>query len=108
MNTRRQRALPLPVLRALRRFGSDLRDARRRRRIPSAVLADRACLSRTTLAKIEKGEPGVAMGNYAAVVSALGFLERLGGLADVRDDELGLSLDEERLPQRIRLPRRRT
>ncbi|HEY4000606.1 MAG TPA: helix-turn-helix transcriptional regulator [Candidatus Xenobia bacterium] len=98
-------SLPLPVRRALRRLGADLRDARKRRRIPTALLAERAFISRTTLAKIERGDPGVSMGNYASVLSALGLIERMGELADVRFDTLGLDLEAERLPRRIRLPK---
>ena len=99
--------MPILVARALRRLGEDLRDARRRRRIPSAILAERAALSRTTLSKIEKGAAGVALGNYAAVLFSLGMIDRLAELADVRHDAVGLALDEERLPQRIRRPRER-
>ena len=54
--------LPIPVRRALRKLGHDIRDARRRRRIPASIAAERASISRTTLVKIEKGDPGVAMG----------------------------------------------
>ena len=97
--------LPIPVLRALRKLGQDIRDARRRRRIPTTVMAERASISRTTLNKVEKGDPGVALGNYANVLFVLGLTERLSGLADVRTDDLGLELEEERLPQRIRRSR---
>ena len=97
--------LPIPVGRALRQLGSDIRDARLRRRIPVAVMAERASISRMTLSKIEKGEPGVSIGAYATVLFVLGMAERLGELADVREDSVGLALDEERLPQRIRHPR---
>jgi hypothetical protein len=61
-----------------------------------------------TLSKVEKGDPGVALGIYAAVLFVLGMAERLGDLADVRTDSVGLALDEERLPQRIRRSRKRT
>ena len=98
--------VPIPVRRALRKLGQDIRDARLRRRIPTAVMAERASISRTTLNKIEKGDPGVSLGNYANVLFALGMAERLGDLADVRTDVVGLELEEERLPQRIRKPRR--
>ena len=94
--------LPIPVQRALRKLGSDLRDARRRRRIPTKILAERASISRTTLNKIEKGEPGVSMGIYATVVFVLGMVDRLANLSDVRYDEVGLALEEENLPERIR------
>jgi len=98
--------VPIPVRRALRKLGQDIRDARLRRRIPTAVMAERASISRTTLNKIEKGDPGVSLGNYANVLFVLGMAERLGDLADVRTDVVGLELEEERLPQRIRKPRR--
>jgi transcriptional regulator with XRE-family HTH domain len=68
-------------------------------------MAERASISRTTLNKIEKGDPGVSLGNYANVLFVLGMAERLGDLADVKMDTVGLELEEERLPQRIRKPR---
>jgi len=55
--------------------------------------------------KIEKGDPGVAFGHYATVIFVLGMTDRLAALADPRSDAVGLQLEEERLPQRIRLPR---
>ena len=94
--------LPIPVQRALRQLGQDICDARRRRRIPAAILSERASISRTTLVKIEKGNSGVSMGNYATVLFVLGLIDRISDLADVRIDELGLALEEEHLPQRIR------
>jgi DNA-binding XRE family transcriptional regulator len=105
MPPRRPPSTPLPVVRALRKLGSDIRDARRRRRIPVAILAERASISRTTLNHIEKGAPAAALGNYASVLFALGMIDRLADIADPRHDSVGLQLEEERLPQRIRLPR---
>lgn len=95
-------ALPIPVRHALRKLGHDMRDARRRRRIPVAIAAQRASISRTTLVKIEKGDPGVALGIYATVLFVMGMVERLADLADPKDDAVGLQLEEEHLPQRIR------
>ncbi len=97
---------PIPVIRALRKLGSDIRDARRRRRIPVAILAERASMSRMTLNKVEKGAAGVSMGHYATVLFALGMVDRLADVADPRHDTVGLAIEEENLPQRIRLPRR--
>lgn len=98
---------PIPVRRALRKLGQDICDARRRRRIPTAVMAERASISRTTLNKVEKGDPGVSLGNYANVLFVLGLAERLGDLADVKTDTVGLELIDACLPQRIRRPRKR-
>ena len=94
--------LPIPVRHALRKLGHDLRDARRRRRIPVAIAAQRASISRTTLVKIEKGDSGVAMGIYATVLFVMGISERLADIADPKNDPVGLQLEEEHLPQRIR------
>src|SRR6266567_7495499 len=96
-------AYPIPVARALRKLGHDIRDARRRRRIPVAILAERASISRMTLNKIEKGDAGVYIGNYATVLFALGMVERLADLADPTHDAVGRELEEEQLPERIRL-----
>lgn len=96
---------PMPVGRALRKLGHDIRDARRRRRIPVAILAERASVSRTTLNKVQKGEPGVSLGIYATVLFVLGMIDRLADVADPRHDSVGLELEEEHLPERIRLPR---
>ena len=99
--------LPIPVKRALRKLGHDVRDARRRRRIPVAIAAERASISRSTLVKIEKGDPGVALGLYATVLFVMGLVERVAEVADPRHDAVGLQLEEEQLPKRIRGPNRR-
>jgi hypothetical protein len=65
-------------------------------------MAERASISRMTLNKVEKGDPGVSMGTYAMVLFVLGMPERLADLADPRSDTVGLALEEEHLPQRIR------
>ena len=98
--------LPLPVQRALAKLGDDIRCARLRRRIPTTLMAARAMITRTTLSKVEKGDAGVSMGIYATVLFILGMSARLGELADVREDSVGLQLEEEQLPKRIRGPRK--
>jgi len=98
--------VPIPVARVLRKLGHDIRDARRRRRIPVAILAERASISRMTLSRIEKGDPRASLGAYATVLFALGMAERLADVADPRHDSVGRELEEEHLPERIRLSRR--
>jgi hypothetical protein len=96
------RALPIPVRNALRKLGRDIRDARLRRRLPTTVVANRALIDRKTLGKVEHGDPGVSTGTYATVLFVLGMADRLAELADPRFDRVGLALEEERLPKRIR------
>jgi DNA-binding XRE family transcriptional regulator len=100
-------SIPVPVTRALRKLGQDIRDGRRRRRIPVAMLAQRASISRMTLNKVEKGDAGVSLGTYATILFSLGMIDRLADVADPRHDTIGLALEEEHLPQRIRLSRGR-
>lgn len=98
--------LPIPVKRAVRKLGRDIRDARRRRRVPVALQAERAGMSRSTLNRIEKGDVGVSMGYYASALMALGLLDHIALLADPGRDAVGRALEEEYLPQRIRLRRK--
>jgi DNA-binding XRE family transcriptional regulator len=94
--------LPLPVKRALGKLGQDIRRARLRRRITTTMMAERVFITRTTLRKVENGNPGVSLGIYATVMFVLGLAPRLADLADTRADEVGLQLEEERLPKRVR------
>jgi transcriptional regulator with XRE-family HTH domain len=98
--------LPIPVTRALRKLGHDIKDARRRRRIPMAIVAQRASISKPTLIKVERGDPSVSIASYATVLFILGLADRLGELAAPENDALGLQLEEENLPKRIRSKRK--
>ena len=81
--------LPLPVRRTLKKLGSDIRDARLRRRIRASTMAERALISRTTLHKIERGDAGVSMGMYATVLFVLGMHD---GISDLADRSRGLPM----------------
>ncbi|NKW81236.1 helix-turn-helix transcriptional regulator [Ochrobactrum pecoris] len=87
---------------ALERLGRDIRGARLRRGIAVADLAIRAGTSPSSVGRLEKGDAGVAIGTLADVLVVLGLVERLADLIDVRKDDLGLALADERLPRRGR------
>ncbi len=91
------------VRRVLHKLGADIRDARRRRRLPMAVVAERAFTSRSTLQRVEQGDPAVGIGIYAGVLQALGLLDPLGDLADPSQDSVGQALATADLPRRVRL-----
>ncbi len=105
MGRKTSRTSSIAVKRALRQLGSDLRDARRRRRIPTALMAERVGVTRATLAKAEKGDGSVSMGVYASMLFVLGLIERLADVGSASQDEVGMALEDERLPKRIRLKR---
>ena len=93
---------PSAALKTLRRLGGDIREARLRRRLPMALVAERAFTSRSTLQRVEKGDHRVSVGIYAAVLHALGLAERLAEVADPRFDEVGQRLESAALPKRVR------
>jgi transcriptional regulator with XRE-family HTH domain len=98
---------PIPVRHAMRKLGQDIRDARLRRRISTEMLAERASISRMTLYNVERGDVNVSVGSYATILFVLGMIDRLKNLADASEDTLGRQLEEERLPKRIRTPRKK-
>ena len=98
-------SIPLPAAHALRKLGRDLALARRKRGISTSDMAARLFVSRDTLWRMERGDSTVALGTLATATFVLGLHDRLANLAAPVRDELALSLDERRLPQRIRRPR---
>jgi len=71
--------LPIPVSRALRKLGHDIKDARRRR-IPMAIAAERASISKPAFIRVERGDPSVSIGSYATVLCVMGMAGRAASL----------------------------
>lgn len=99
--------LPRNARDALAKLGGDIAIARLKRRISTVSMAERAFISRNTLHKVEQGDPSVSIAIYATVLSVLGLVDRLGDVAERSEDEIGLDLEEDNLPERIRLKRKR-
>jgi len=94
--------MPLPATHALRKLGRDLALARRKRGISTADMASRLFISRNTLWRLERGDPTVAVGTLATAAFILQLHDRLANLAAPATDALALTLDERRVPKRIR------
>lgn len=92
----------LKALRSLTDLGQNLRQARLSRRFSIAELAARADVSERTLIRLEKGDPGVGIGNLAAIMAALGSPERLADLMSPENDPVGLSRALDAVPKRGR------
>lgn len=90
------------AIKSLARLGVDVRAARLRRGMAVSDLAVRASTSASTVARFEKGDPGVSIGAFANILLALGLVERLAELFDMRNDALGLAITAERAPKRGR------
>lgn len=95
-------SIPLPAAHALRKLGRDLALARRKRGISTSDMAARLFVGRSTLWRLERGDPTVALGTLMTAAFVLNLHDRLANLAAPATDDLALSLDERRLPKRIR------
>ncbi len=80
----------------LENMGEQIKLARLRRNLSTELLSERAGISRATLWAVEKGSPTVAMGIYAAVLHALGGLDKDLELI-AKDDEFGRRLQDMKL-----------
>jgi transcriptional regulator with XRE-family HTH domain len=94
--------LPLPVERAIRKLGSDLSLARRRRHISQASLAERMGASLSTIRRMEKGDARVPIHFFARALHVFGEISALERLLDTPKDDIGLTLMDEQLPKRVR------
>lgn len=94
--------LPAPVERAIRKLGSDISLARRRRHISQASLAERMGASISTIRRMEKGDVRVPIHFFARALYVFGELQALEGLLDTSVDDIGLTLMDEQLPKRVR------
>jgi DNA-binding XRE family transcriptional regulator len=94
--------LPLPVQRALRKLGNDLALARRRRHMTQASVAERIGASRPTIQRMEQGDPRVPIHFIARAMYVFGEIDAINKLMDTARDDIGLTLMDEQLPQRVR------
>ena len=94
--------IPFPVQNALRKLGTDIREARIKRRITMALLAERAGITPVTLARVERGEATVSIGIYAKVFCGMGLIRNLSNLIDPDNDPVGKIYTTENLPKRVR------
>lgn len=95
---------PTQVIEAIAKIGQDIRYARLRRRISVEDLSTHASISRTTLHKVERGDPTVAINTYGTVLYILSK-PTLKRFADVIDSTVDPFRDQH-LPKRVRLKHR--
>lgn len=94
MNSRKTVLLP-KQLKIMTTLGENIKMARLRRRLTAEQVAERAGISRRTLVSVEKGSPGVAMGNYLQVLFVMGLADDFLKIAS--DDILGRKLQDANL-----------
>jgi transcriptional regulator with XRE-family HTH domain len=91
MNSKKQIIFPkYQVL--LEQLGENIKLARKRRKLTTIQVAERADIARTTLYLIEKGNSRVAIGAYFNVFKVLGLQDDFSKLA--ADDIFGRKLQD--------------
>ena len=94
--------LPASVGQCIRQLGESLRTARIRRRLSQKDLAALMQVSIGTVQRLERGDPGVSIGNIAMAFLCLSSLDKLAKVLEPSADEIGNAADRFRQPQRVR------
>ncbi len=91
MNIKKHIVFP-KYLKILGIMGENIKLARKRRKLTSIQVAERAGIDRGTLREIERGNPSVSMGAYFNVLRALNLQDDFLKIAS--DDEFGKKLQD--------------
>ena len=91
MTTKKQTLFPKHQ-KILEQMGENIKLVRKRRKLTTTQVAERADIVRMTLYQIEKGKPSVAIGAYFNVLRVLGLQDDFLKLA--ADDEFGRKLQD--------------
>lgn len=83
------------------RIGRNLQLARKRRRKTVQQAAEMIGTSVSSVRRMEAGDPSVKFGTFLAALEVFQLDESLR-FAEPEDDLIGLTLDKQRLPQRVR------
>jgi len=91
MRTKKQKIFP-QHRKYFDQLGQNIKLARKRRKLTTSQVAERAGIDRTTLYYIEQGKESVAIGSYFNVLRVLNLHEDFLKIA--ADDELGRKLQD--------------
>jgi len=90
------------VLTAAADVGANLTSWRKLLGLTAAQVADRAGVARSTLYRIEHGDPGVSFAAVLSTARGLGVLGRLVEATDPYETDLGRARADQTLPRRVR------
>lgn len=93
---------PVAIKLSAKRIGSYLTTWRKLNNITSADLAERAGVGRTTISRMENGDPGVSLETILKVCRILGILDIVERGFDPAETEFGRLRLSQELPKRVR------
>jgi transcriptional regulator with XRE-family HTH domain len=97
--------LPPQSQRAIVALGRDIALARRRRKLPQRLMAERMLVSVQTVRRLEAGDATVGLAVLASALHVFGMTARLASLVMPESDLAGISEDLARLPAKTRAAR---
>lgn len=100
-----RKGLPPEIADTIIILGDHIRIARKRRNLTMAEMSSRMFITRKTLARLEKGDPGVSLAVFASALWVLGLDDNLKNIAEPTQDTIGIFHEQKKLPKRIRAAR---
>lgn len=98
-SSRAASGLPPQSQRAIVQLGKDIALARRRRKLPQRLMAERMLVSVQTVQRLEAGDPTVGLAVLASALHVFGMTQRIATLVAPDTDRAGISEDLARLPK---------
>lgn len=99
------KGLPSQVADAITIMGKHIRVARIRRNLTMEEMSSRMFITRKTLTRLEKGDPGVSLAVFASALWVLGLEGNLQTIAEPEQDTVGIFHERKKLPKRVRASR---
>ncbi len=96
------KSLPPEITEIITILGDRIRLARKRRSLTMEEMASRMFITRKTLSRLEKGEPGVSLGVLTSALWVLGLENDLKTIAAPEQDTVGIFHERKKLPRRVR------
>ena len=97
-----KRPIPIRTKLAAKQVGENLAMWRKMHKLTSEQVAAKAAVSRSTLSRIENGDPIVSFATVLNICRTLGILDRVIEATDPYETEIGRIRADHELPQRVR------
>ena len=94
--------LPPEAANIILQLGKHIRLARKRRAITMNDMASRMFVTRKTLSRLEKGDPGVSLAVFISALWVFGLEKDIIEVAKPENDKVGIFRERQRLPKRVR------
>jgi transcriptional regulator with XRE-family HTH domain len=97
-----KRPTPAKTKMSARAIGESVKTWRKLRGLTAQQLADKANTSRSTITRLENGDPSVSVETVLNVATMLGILDRVCDAFDPYETDYGRLFADKQLPQRVR------